>query len=227
MRTTSLLPVLGLLALALCAAPMAARAMANDWASLDSDTHKLLAPWQEGWITLSNPERERLLANAQRWLAMDAAQRKQMLQRASEWQALPVSERARLRARYAAWKALSIDDQLRVRAAASQFGGLTAPRQGALRANFMTQDGGQQDAWLHGPASGSWIGKAQAAFGFVPGHERDATLRMLQDLPADARDQLFALAARLPGDQRERLRRDLLLQYPRQRADMIRERASQ
>jgi len=218
----------GLLALALAALCAAQGAMpaGNDWAALDADTRKLLAPWQENWSALPAAERGRLVANATRWQQMDAAARKDLLKRLAAWQALPPQERARIRARYAAWKALPHDEQVRVHAAAQQFLALPAPRQGALRATFATQDAGSQEAWLQGPADGAWIGKARLAFPFVPDQERDATMRMLRDLAPDAREQLFVLAARLSGDQREKLRKDLLLQPPRERPDLIREKLS-
>jgi hypothetical protein len=212
---------------ALCAIGPTAMAADEGWDGIDAGTRGLLSAWKDGWITISSVERERLLANARRWQAMDPAARKDLLKRSAQWQALPAAERARQRERYAAWKALGVDEQARLRAAAARFVALPVPQQGALRASFGTLAAGQQEGWLYGTATGAWIGKANDAFAYVPDHEREATLRMLQDLAPDARDQLFVLAARLPADAREHLRRDLLLLPPRQRPDLIRQRLAQ
>jgi hypothetical protein len=50
---------------------------------------------------------------------------------------------------------------------------------------------------------------------------------MLQALPAEARGQLFALARRLPDDQRERLRKQLLMTAPAQREAVLQQRMAQ
>ncbi|HTA65295.1 MAG TPA: DUF3106 domain-containing protein [Xanthomonadaceae bacterium] len=216
-----------LLTCALCLALPAALAAPAGWGTLDAGTQALLAPWQDDWDRLPTDQRERLLANARRWQAMDADARAALLKRDAQWQAMPPAERARLRARYAAWQALPADEQVRVRAAASRFASLPASQQGAVRTNFAAQDTGRQLAWLLGPSIGEWIDQADAWFAFVPDNERAATLRMLQDLPPDARTQLFALARRLPPDRREQLRRDLLLTAPAQRAALIDQRLAQ
>ena len=199
----------------------------SEWSTLDSNTQELLAPWRDGWAALEGADRGRLLANAKRWQAMDPIARAAFLRRNSDWQALPPAERARRRARYAAWQAMRPDEQERVRAAASQFAALPAPQQALLRARFAAMDANQQSAWLLGPSTGSWIEQARALFPYVPEGERDATLRMLQSLPAVARGQLFSLARRLPGDRREQLRKQMLETDPAKRETLLRERMSQ
>jgi uncharacterized protein DUF3106 len=215
------------LACALCLAMPAAQATPAGWGTLDAGTQALLAPWRDDWDQLPADARERLQTNARRWQAMDANARAALLKRDAQWQMLPPTERARLRARYAAWQKLPADEQARVRAAASRLASLPAPQLGAVRANFAAQETNQRLAWLLGPSIGEWIDQASTGFAFVPDHEREATLRMLQDLPADARTQLFALARRLPPDRREQLRKDLLLTSPAQRAALVSQRLAQ
>lgn len=198
-----------------------------DWSELDSGTRELLAPWRDNWATLAVADRTRLLANTKRWQAMDSAAHDAFGHRSADWQALSPAERARRRARYAAWRALPPDDQARIRAAAARFAALPAAQQATMRARFAMQDANRQLDWLSGPSTGEWIGQARALFAFVPDGERDATLRMLQALPADTRGQLFTLARRLPDDQRERLRKQLLATDPAQRAALLRQRMSQ
>lgn len=199
----------------------------SEWSTLDSNSQELLAPWRDGWTTLEAADRGRLLANAKHWQAMDATARAAFLRRSFDWQALAPAERARRRARYAAWRALPPDEQAHVRASAAQFAALPAAQQAQLRARFATMDADQQRAWLLGPSTGSWIEQARALFPFVPEGERDATLRMLQALPTEARAQLFALARRLPGDQRDRLRKQLLGSDPAQRQALLQQKMSQ
>jgi hypothetical protein len=145
----------------------------------------------------------------------------------SEWSTLAPAERARRRARYVAWRALPPDEQARVRIAAGQFAALPATQQALLRSRFTAMDADQQRAWLLGPSTGGWIEQARTLFPYVPDGERDATLRMLQALPTEARAQLFALAQRLPGDQREQLRKRMLETDPAQREALLRQRMSQ
>ncbi len=199
----------------------------TDWSSLDSETQALLAPWSDAWSTVDTANRARVLANAKRWLAMDAKAHDAFEQRSAAWQALPPAARVRQRERYAAWLALPPDEQGRVRSGAANFAALPAGQQAALRADFASQEANRQTDWLLGPSTGGWIEQARTAFAFVPYGERDATMRMLQALPVEARAQLFELARRLPDHQRELLRKQLLGVAPGQRADMLNQRMGQ
>lgn len=213
----------GLLAIGAGSAPAAG----TDWDTLDRPTQALLAPWHDDWSTLPASDRQRLLANASRWQAMRKADRAALAQRQAQWDALPANERANLRARYAAWQQLSADEQARVRAAAARLAALPMAQQGALRAKFAELPHERQRAWLLGPDVGAWIEQAGEWFAFVPEGEREATLRMLQALPEDARGQLLELGRRQPAPLRERLRKDLLRTPPAQRAALIAQRLAQ
>jgi len=216
-----------LLACALLLALPAPGAENAEWSTLDSNTQDLLAPWRDNWATLEAADRDRLLKNAKHWQAMDATARATFLRRSSDWQALLPAERARRRARYAAWRALPPAEQARIQAAEAKFAALPAPQQALLRARFAAMDVDQQRGWLLGPSTGSWIEQARALFPYVPESERDATLRMLQSLPAETRAQLFALARRLPDDRREQLRKQMLEADPAQRDALLRQRMAQ
>ena len=203
------------------------RAQDADWSALGTGTRDLLAPWQDAWKTLDAGSRARLLANANRWQKMGASARDAFQRRSTDWQALPPAERARRRSRYVAWVVLAPAEQARVRAAALQFSALPIAQQTAVRVRFAAQDADQQRAWLLGPGDGGWIGQARTLFAYVPDRERNATLRMLEALSTDARVQLFALARRLPDEQREQLRRQLLIAEPAQREALLRQRMAQ
>lgn len=215
------------LSCALVLALLPVHAQNADWSALDAGTRDLLAPWGEGWASLDAASRARLLANAKRWQAMDGAARDAFQRRSTDWQALSPNERARRRSHYAAWAALAPAEQARVRVAAAQLAAMSAAQQAALRARYATQDADQQRAWLLGPGDGAWIGQARGFFAYVPEGEGEATLRMLQALSADARKQLLVLAQRLPDEQRERLRKQLLGVDPAQRENLLRQRLSQ
>ncbi|MBS0213908.1 MAG: DUF3106 domain-containing protein [Proteobacteria bacterium] len=191
------------------------------WGSIDARTQALLSPWQGEWDTLADADRQRLLANARQWLAMSEADRAALLQRQAQWNALPPAERARRRARDDAWRQLPPAEQAQVRAAATRFAALPAAQQAALRSRFAAQPADWQASWLLGPSIGAWLDQAGMWFAYVPASDRDATLRMLQDLTPAAREQLFVLSRRLPSSRREQLRADLLRAPPGQRAALI------
>ncbi|MBS0457869.1 MAG: DUF3106 domain-containing protein [Proteobacteria bacterium] len=215
------------LALGMCAAtllavaPGGALADGADWGAIEPATQTLLAPLRDGWGNLSPGDRQHLLANARHWQTLSKTEQQALLQRQSQWLALPPTARAQQRARYAAWEKLTPDEQARVRAAAARFAALPGPQQGALRARFSAQAPDWQSSWLLGPAVGVWLDQAGTWFSYVPDGERSATLRMLEDLPAPARAQLFTVSRRLGAAQREQLRKNLLAAAPAQRAALI------
>ncbi|MBS0194026.1 MAG: DUF3106 domain-containing protein [Proteobacteria bacterium] len=214
--------MLGWLAgIALLATTLPALGGSVDWGSLDPGTQTLLSPWQGAWNTLADDDRQRLLANAHRWQSMSAADRTALLQRQTQWDALPPAERAHLRARNAAWRQLPASEQAQISNAATRFDALPTTQQAALRARFAAQPAEWQASWLLGPSIGAWLDQAGTWFAYVPASDRDATLRMLQDLTPDARAQLFEVSRRLPSPQRERLREDLLNTPQAQRAALI------
>lgn len=221
------------LTIALCAmswlpsAPGRAQADGVSWGTIEPATQSLLASLRDGWSNLSAGDRQNLLANARHWQALSKTEQQALLIRQEHWLALPPSERARQRARYAAWQKLSPDEQAQVRAAATRWAALPGPQQGALRARFSAQASEWQAAWLLGPAVGVWLDQAGTWFAYVPDGERNATLRMLEDLPADARGQLFTLSRRLGAAQREQLRKDLVAAAPARRAALIAQRMAQ
>ncbi len=198
-----------------------AQATTSDWNAIEPAARTLLAPWQDQWSALPEPDRRQLLAHARQWQGMNQAARDALSRRQAQWLAQPPAERARQRARYAAWQDLSSGEQDQVRQAAARFAALPAAQQAALRARFGAQPREWQQAWLRGPSIGAWLDQAGMWFAYVPSQEREATLRMLQDLAPDARTQLFELSRRLSAPQREALRKNLLLTAPSARASLI------
>jgi hypothetical protein len=161
------------------------------------------------------------------WDTMSAEQRQAWQLRQRAWEALPLAEREDRRARYAAWRGLDSVQQARLRTAAEAFAALPVAEQAALRARFDTLDAMQQRGWRLGPALGADWPRLQPLFAFVPPDERVASLSLLRQLDAEQRDDLAALAQRLPPQDREAFRRDLLAVPTEQRGAWLRARRAQ
>ena len=216
-----------LLALLLLWLPLSSMADSQAWSELDAATRTLLAPWHDGWDAISVENRQRLLANARRWQAMSGSERVAFLQRSAAWDALPQPQRMQRREHYSAWRALSSTEQARVRAAGVRFAALPIPEQQRQRALFATLDAASQHAWLLGPSSGGWIASVLPLFAYLPDAERAPTLSMLQSLPLEAHAPLLQLAQRLPEQQRETLRRNLLVTPAAARLQLLQQRLAQ
>lgn len=215
------------LLLVLLSLPLSTIASAQAWPELDTATRTLLAPWQDGWDRIGAEDRQRLLANASRWQAMSGFDRAAFLRRSAAWDALPQPERTQRRVRYSAWRALLPEDQARVRAAASHFAALPAAEQQSRRMQFAALDADSKRSWLLGPSSGGWIASVLPLFAYMPDGERAPTLAMLQALPLEAHTPLLQLAQRLPEQQRETLRRDLLATAAPARLQLLQRRLAQ
>jgi hypothetical protein len=215
------------LSLSLLRQPASALAGSVGWNELDAATRSLLVPWQDGWDRISAEDRQRLLANASRWQAMSGFDRAAFLRRSAAWDALPQPERTQRRVRYSAWRALLPEDQARVRVAALRFTALPATEQQSRRMQFAALDADSQRSWLLGPTSGGWIASVLPLFAYMPDGERAPTLAMLQALPLEAHTPLLQLAQRLPEQQRETLRRDLLATAAPVRLQLLQRRLAQ
>lgn len=197
------------------------------WSELDAPTRALLAPWHDGWEHIDAEDRRRLLANANRWQVIPESERTAFLRHNTAWNALPPLQRMQRRERYAAWRALSPEDQARVRAAATRFTALSASEQQSRRLQFTALDTDSQRSWLLGPTNGAWIASVLPLFAYTPDAERAPTLAMLQALPVEAHALLLQLALRLPEQQRETLRRDLLATAASARLRLVQQRLAQ
>jgi hypothetical protein len=161
------------------------------------------------------------------WDMMTAEQRQAWQLRQRDWDALPLAEREDRRARYAAWRGLDSVQQARLRTAAEAFAVLPAMEQAALRARFDALDAMQQHGWRLGPALGADWPRLQPLFAFVAPDERAAALSLLRQLDAEQRDDLAALAQRLPPQDRQAFRRELLAVPVEQRGAWLRQRRGQ
>ena len=161
---------------------------------------------------------------AARWAAMSPAAQAAWQQRRLAWDALPRDEQADRRARYAAWRALDEVQRARLRAAASEIAALPPEHQAALRTQFRVLDGMQRQGWRLGPDLGADWPRLQPLFAYVPPGERDALLSLLRRMDAEQRDDLAALAQRLPPQDRAAFRRELLAVPEGQRRTWLRQR---
>nr|WP_298132293.1 DUF3106 domain-containing protein [uncultured Pseudoxanthomonas sp.] len=162
--------------------------------------------------------------HAARWAAMSPTAQAEWQQRRLAWDALPRDEQADRRARYAAWRALDDVQRARLRAAASEIAALPPEHQAALRTQFRVLDGMQRQGWRLGPDLGADWPRLQPLFAYVPPGERDALLSLLRRMDAEQRDDLAALAQRLPPQDRAAFRRELLAVPEGQRRTWLRQR---
>lgn len=158
-----------------------------------------------------------------RWQAMSPSAQAAWQQRRIAWDALPLHEREDRRARYAAWGALDEVQRVRLRAAAAEVAALPPEHQAALRTQFAVLDAMQRNGWRLGPALGADWPRLQPLFAYVPPGERDAALSVLHQLDAEQRDDLAALAQRLPPQDRDAFRRELLAVPVSQRRAWLRQ----
>lgn len=200
---------------------------ATAFQTLAPEERRLLAPLAGAWPGLDAETQQRLRANARHWLALSPEQQQAMLRRMRAWDALPPAERARRRGAYAAWEALSLTERERVRAAAARIAALTPDQGRALRDAFESLPADQRQEWWLGPDIGADFAKLRPLFAYTPENERPGLLALLRALSPAARADLALLARRLPANQRENLRRDLLAAAPETREALIRERLAQ
>lgn len=185
----------------------------------------LLAPLAGAWPGLEPDTRQRLQANAAHWLGLDAAQREALVATMRAWDALPAAQRAQRRGPFAAWQSLSPDERERVRAAATRMAALSPEQQQALRDEFESLPPDVRQDWWLGPEIGPGFAQLRPLFAFVPEQDRPALLALLRALSPQARADLALLARRLPANERESLRRDLVAAPAAEREALIRARA--
>jgi hypothetical protein len=141
------------------------------------------------------------------------------------WDELPAAERARRRGPFAAWQALAPDERAAVAAASARLATLSPEQQQALRAGFDALSPDQRQDWWLGPDIGAGFAQLRPLFAFVPEGERTRLLALLRELSPEARADLALLARRLPANQRESLRRDLMAAPADEREALVRARA--
>lgn len=185
----------------------------------------LLSPLAGAWPGLEPETMTRLQANAAHWLSLTPAQREALVATMRAWDALPAADRAQRRGPFAAWQSLTADERGRVRRAAADLAALSPEQQQALRDGFEKLPADQRQDWWLGPEIGAGFAQLRPLFAFVPEDERTVLLALLRELSPEARADLAVLARRLPANQRESLRRDLVAAPAAEREALIRARA--
>ncbi|GGD48864.1 DUF3106 domain-containing protein [Pseudoxanthomonas indica] len=161
------------------------------------------------------------------WQAIPTGQQHALQTRLQAWDALPLGQRDDQRSRYQAWLALQETERARLRQSAREFALLPATEQTRLRVVFEHQDAMQQQGWRLGPALGADWPRLQPLFAFVPpGQRADVLIALKQTDPAQ-RDDLAALAQRIPPQSRDGFRREWLKQPATQRAAWLQHRRNQ
>ena len=206
------------LALALAVFPAAA------FQQLDGRQRQLLAPLADAWADLDEPTRAGLRANAAHWLTLTPGQQRALVVRMRAWDASPAEQRAHARAPFAAWQALPDDEKAALRRLGTRVAALPEAERQVLRAAFDALPADERQEWWLGPRLGADFAGLRPLFAFVPEGERPPLLALLRTLSAQARADLAVLAQRLPAEQREALRRDLVAATPARREALIRER---
>lgn len=206
-------------------APAGPTAPVAAFQDLTQPQRALLAPLAGAWPGLEPETMKRLQANAAHWLALDPAQRDALVATMRAWDALPAADRAQRRGPFAAWQSLPPDERSRVRRAAARLAALDPGQQQALRDGFEKLPADQRQDWWLGPEIGAGFAQLRPLFAFVPEAERSALLALLRELSPEARADLALLARRLPANQRESLRRDLVAAPAAEREALIRARA--
>lgn len=206
------------LALALAVVPAAA------FQQLDARQRALLAPLEGAWSGLDDATRAGLRANAAHWSALPRDQQKALIARMQAWDASPAAQRARARAPFAAWQALPEPERAEIRALAERVATLPEAERQVLRAAFDALPADERQDWWLGPRIGADFAGLRPLFAFVPEAERPPLLSLLRTLSPQARANLAELAKRLPAEQREALRRELVAATPADREALIRDR---
>ena len=206
-------------------APTETEAAPAAFQTLPQPQRALLAPLAAVWPGMEPATRQRLQANARQWLALAPAERDALAATMAAWDALPAAERARRRGAFAAWQSLSPGERGRVHAAAVDLAAMTPEQRRSLRDGFEGLPPDQRQDWWLGPGIGAGFAQLRPLFAFVPEGERTALLALLRSLSPEARADLALLARRLPANQRESLRRDLMAAPPADREALIRARA--
>lgn len=182
----------------------------------------LLVAWAVATPVLPNLEEA-----GKAWQSLPVTEQARLQTRVEAWDALPLQQRRQERGRYEAWLALDADERAHLRQVAQQFAALPPDEQTRLRTQFEHLDVMAQRGWGLGPELGADWPRLQPLFAYVPAAQRGPVRVALTQLDAAARDDLAALAQRLPPQSRDGFRREFLKVAPAQRAAWLRQRRGQ
>lgn len=165
--------------------------------------------------------------STQAWQALPAPEQQRVQASVQAWDALPLRQQQDQRGRYQAWLALDQAERSRLRETARQFAALPATEQARLRVLFEHEDVMRQAGWRLGPALGADWPRLQPLFAFVPPEQRADLLLALKQTDALQRDDLAALAQRIPPQSRDGFRREWLKQPAAVRGAWLHQRRNQ
>ena len=107
-----------------------------EWASLDSETQKVLRQFENEWDRFGEARQARLVLGAQRWIGMDKEQRDEVSKRYQRWQQLSSAKRKELSQRYGEFGKLSVEERRLLREQMQTFKHLPKVQQDKLRDKF-------------------------------------------------------------------------------------------
>ena len=165
--------------------------------------------------------------STQAWQALPAPEQQRVQASVQTWDALPLTQQQDQRGRYQAWLALDQAERNGLRDTARQFAALPVAEQTRLRVLFEHEDVMRQAGWRLGPALGADWPRLQPLFAFVPPEQRADLLLALKQTDALQRDDLAALAQRIPPQSRDGFRREWLKQPAAQRGAWLHQRRNQ
>lgn len=171
---------------------------------------------------LPQAQRADLLARERLLQSLDASQRAALQRRIQAWHALAAAERRTLHEAWQAWQALSPAERAAVQVAAAHRARLPRDEQLALRAQFQALDASERHGWLLGPDLGRDWPRLQPLLAQVPPEQRAPLLQALRQMDRSQRAELGVLAQRVPPQERDALRRELITTPAAQRAQWLR-----
>ena len=176
------------------------------------------------WPQLALPEPGATQNRQVQLSQMDAAQRARLLRQVSAWNGLPLAQRLERRARYAAWRALTPSERAQLRAGAARVATFEPDREQALRSQFEALDEVQQRAWRLGPQLGGAYQALQPLLAYAPPEQGRGLLQMLRSMPVAQHEDLAVLVQRVPPQERQSMREELLALSPAQRGPWLKQR---
>lgn len=126
-------------------------------------------------------------------------------------QSVDIAHRREQRERQSAWLQLDETQRQRIRDAATAFAALPVGQQSRFRAEFAQLDRAEQRGWLLGPQVGTLWPQLSPLFSYVPEDERVPLLDILHEMSADELAMLGRIAWRTSPEQRDALRRELIV----------------
>lgn len=192
-----------------CAAALAVAAVLV-LAALSAPLRALPAGLAHTVQQLPTDVQEQLRQRQARLDAMNPDQRRDLERRLQAWEARSRQDQQQRRTQWQAWQALPATERGTVTRAARAYAVLPDHEQQALRERFAAQEPLAQRGWLLGPVLGRDFVRLAPLMLQVPEAQREPLLQRLRQFTPQQRADLGVLAQRVPPEQRDRLRSELL-----------------